>query len=103
MDINELAKIVETGFKDLGNQISGVDTRVGNRLDGVETRLDRVETRLDGMDHRIDNLTEVVHFQGIQIDGLRGDIRQVAEGVAMVNEKLDRHIADTTLHSASGG
>lgn len=99
MDIDELARIVETGFKDVGNRLGGVETR----LERVETRLDGVETRLDGMETRLDNLTEVVHFQGIQIDGLRGDIRQVAEGVAMVNEKLDRHIADTTLHSASGG
>lgn len=38
---------------------------------------------------RFDRLEEKVRHNGVEIEGLRGEIRQVADGVAVANERLD--------------
>ena len=38
---------------------------------------------------RFQRLEEEVRHNGVEIEGLRGEIRQVAEGVASANERLD--------------
>lgn len=43
--IQDLAKIVETGFKN-----------VNSRLDNIETRLDKVESRLEKVETRLNNI-----------------------------------------------
>lgn len=39
---------------------------------------------------RFERLEEEVRHNGIEIEGLRGEIRQVAEGVTVANERLGR-------------
>jgi chromosome segregation ATPase len=51
------------------------------REEGKETRQDIAEIRQNGEEIRR-------HFDGVA-EGLRGDIRQVAEGLATVNDRLD--------------
>jgi hypothetical protein len=40
-------------------------------------------------------LDDKIEQTRIELESVRGDIRRVAEGVTNVNEKLDRHIAET--------
>lgn len=67
---------------------------VNERLAGLGGRIDGTETRLDGVDTRFGQVEGTVRGLGVQIEGLRGQIQQVAEGVAGFNQKLDSFQAD---------
>ena len=118
MEERDLGALIENGLKDLAGRIDESRTEARQRFEQLEKdlagRIDesRVETRqrfeqLEGeirqtrtqlqgeirqLDVKIQKLDDKVH---IQLEYVRGDIRLVAEGVANVNEKLDRHISET--------
>ena len=83
--------------------------RVEERLDRIEARLDRVEARLDAVEDRLGGLAarldqveqrldrkiderfeEAKRHFGVLADGLRADIRMLAEGHLMLDSKLER-------------
>lgn len=47
-----------------------------------------LDKRFDKVDKRMDGLEAAVRANGVEIEGLRGQIQQVAEGVAANNENL---------------
>jgi archaellum component FlaC len=78
-------------------RLGGVDERLGGvdeRLGGVDERLGGVDQRLGGVDERMDGLDAAIRANGVQIEGLRGLIQKVAEGVAANNERLDAFRTD---------
>jgi len=107
MEERDLGALIENGLKDLAGRIdeSRVETRqrfeqlekdLAGRIDEsrVETRqrFEQLEGEIRQLDVKIQKLDDKVH---VQLEYVRGDIRLVAEGVANVNEKLDRHIGET--------
>ena len=54
-----------------------------------------MEGRLDTLDGRVASVDHRVHQTRVLVENMGGDIKQVAEGIDTVREKLDRHIADT--------
>ncbi len=79
----------------LDGKVHTLDDRVQKLDDRVHTLDDRVQKlddRVHTLDDRVQKLDDKIH---IQLEFLRGDIRLVAEGVANVDEKLDRHIGET--------
>lgn len=67
---------------------------INERFDGVDARLDGTDARLDGVDARFEQGEGTVRGLGVQIESLRGQIQQVAEGVAGFNGKLESFQAD---------
>jgi septal ring factor EnvC (AmiA/AmiB activator) len=68
------------------SRLAAVESRlaaVESRLDAVENRLDAVESRLDAVENRLGRV-EVLHEE------TRSDLRRLAEGLAMLNERFDR-------------
>ena len=47
-----------------------------------------LDERFGKIDERMNGLEAAVRANGVEIEGLRGDIKQVAEGVAAGNENL---------------
>jgi phage shock protein A len=96
MEERDLGALIENGLKDLAGRIdeSRVETR--QRFEQLEGEIRQTRTQLQGeirqLDVKIQKLDDKVH---VQLEHVRGDIRLVAEGVANVNEKLDRHIGET--------
>lgn len=77
--------------------IAYLDERFGKideRLDRLEGRADGVDTRLDGADIRSGQMEGTIRGLGVQIEGLRGQIQQVAEGVEGFNHSLQSFQAD---------
>jgi len=70
----ELIAYLDERFRETTQQIGGLAQRF-DRLEDLAQRFDRLE--------------EKVRHNGVEIEALRGDIRQVAEGVAGANERLD--------------
>jgi predicted nucleic acid-binding Zn-ribbon protein len=107
MEERDLGALIENGLKDLAGRIdeSRVEARQRfQQLEGevrqtrtdlqgeirqLDGKIEQTRTQLQGEIHRLD---DKVH---IQLEYVRSDIRLVAEGVANVNEKLDRHIGET--------
>ncbi len=49
MSIEDLARMMQAGFE-------GVETRLGGRIDRIETRMENMETRLEGMELRMGSI-----------------------------------------------
>lgn len=98
---------IHTQFERMNTRFDGMDRRfdamdrrfevvdqrfdaIDRRFDGMDQRFDGVDKRIDGVDHRIDGLEATVHKQGVLLEEMRSDIKGVAEGVAMCNERMDR-------------
>jgi hypothetical protein len=90
VDVNDLAVLIQTGVKDLADRID----RIEGRFEQVDVRFGQMDVRFAQSDIRFDRLEQELRQVNVQIEGLRGDIRQVAEGVYNVEEKLDRHTLD---------
>lgn len=81
MEVEELATIVTNGLRDLSTRMDQGFANVDARFAGVEGRLATVE--------------EDLHKTRILVEGLTGDVKQIAEGVEMHHAELRRHVADT--------
>jgi predicted nucleic acid-binding Zn-ribbon protein len=51
-----------------------------------------IETGLKGLSNQIEQIRVEARETQIQIEGVRGDIKQLAEGITNVEEKLDRQV-----------
>lgn len=68
----------------LDERLTGFESRVDEKLSGLERRVDE---KLSGIDRRVDDLHR--HFD-VVAESLVGQIQQVAEGVVLANERLER-------------
>lgn len=102
MEEKDLATLLTNGLNDLARRID--ESRAENRqqferVDGqfaqVDGRFAQVDGRFEQVDGRFGKLENEVREAHIQIEGLRGEIHQVADGVANVDEKLERHIVES--------
>ncbi|MFL6193629.1 MAG: hypothetical protein ACJ75H_05625 [Thermoanaerobaculia bacterium] len=101
----ELKAYLDEKFGEMSNRLGQMDSRfdgvdarfdgVNSRLDGVEARLDGVEARLDGMDSRFesmdsrfDRVEEGIRHNGVEIEGMRGEIKLLAEGIFSFDQRL---------------
>jgi archaellum component FlaC len=82
----ELVAYLDTRFE----RVEGRLERMESRIDGIEGRLGGVEGRLDGFEGRLGRIEDSVRQTQVMVEGVRDDIRQVAEGVIGTNERMDR-------------
>ncbi len=99
--------------EETAQQFSSFEQRIDQRLQTsreetaqsfLEQRIDQRSTREETaqqiqalrkeMSQRFDKVEEEVRHAHVSIEGLRGEIRLVAEGVANANERLDRRIGE---------
>ncbi len=71
---------------DLTAGLDGLESRLGARIDGVDTRLGSVETRLDNVEIAVDSFKS--QMLALHED-LRGDIRMLADHIVSMSQKLD--------------
>jgi len=70
--------------EETSQQIQGLDQQIQGFREETSQRFDKVDKRLGQMDEQL-RLTDV----DVKVERLRDDIKQVAEGVIMANEKMD--------------
>ncbi|HYO15263.1 MAG TPA: hypothetical protein VE685_18865 [Thermoanaerobaculia bacterium] len=95
--VNEFRKETQERFARVDQQFTELRKETQERFGQVNQQLAqlddfRTETgeRFDRVDQRFAGLEDEVHKSGILTEGLDDKIRQVADGVAANNEKLDR-------------
>ncbi|MEA2560251.1 MAG: hypothetical protein QOH06_1755 [Acidobacteriota bacterium] len=80
----ELIAYLDKRFDAIDQRFDAIDQRFG----AIDKRFGAVDQRFDAADKRMDGLEGAIRANGVEIEGLRGDIKQVAEGVAAGNENL---------------
>jgi DNA anti-recombination protein RmuC len=107
MEERDLGALIENGLKDLAGRIDESRTEARQRFEQLEGEIRQTRTDLQGEIRQLDGKIEQTRTQlqgeihrlddkvHIQLEYVRGDIKLVAEGVANVNAKLDRHIGET--------
>ncbi len=82
-------------FATIDERFSALDGRVEHQIQALREEtaqgFARIDQRLGGVDQRLETLGTDIRRAYVSIEGLRGDVRLVAEGVTNVNERLDRY------------
>ena len=84
-------EIRQTGAQ-LDDKIEQTRAQLQSEIHQLDDKIHKLDDKIHKLDDKIHKLDDKVH---IQLEYVRGDIRLVAEGVANVNEKLDRHVDET--------
>lgn len=86
----ELLTVVERRFAELAASIDASRRETRERFDQVDRRFEQVDRRFGRVDLRFDGLEADIRRAHVRIESLEGVVQQVAEGVANVDEKLER-------------
>lgn len=92
-EYQELVEFLSGKFAQIDTRFEQIDTRfaqIDARFEQVDARFDRVDQRFDQIDVRLTATEEAIRHNGILIERNHGLIRQVAEGVLMVDERVSR-------------
>jgi len=87
----DLISYLEGFRKDVMHKLEQMDGRLeqmDGRLEQMDGRLEQMDGRLNQMDGRLDRVEESVRHARIEIEGLRGELRLVAEAYIGLDEKL---------------
>ncbi|MFC0014494.1 MULTISPECIES: hemagglutinin [Allobacillus] len=83
MEKSEFNMIIQA-IRELSDKIDGVETRLNQRIDGLEQRMDSLEQRMDSLEEKVDKNHGVV----------TGKIDRLTEKVEYIQEKMIDHDED---------
>jgi archaellum component FlaC len=97
---------MEERFDQVDARFDHVDARfeqVDARFEQVDARFEQVDARAADLKQHIDKTADDMkqHFD-LTVEDMRTDVQRVADGVLMVNEKLDREAADIRAEMRQG-
>jgi chromosome segregation ATPase len=69
--------------------IAYLDERFGETSGQIRGLREEFAAAREETAQKFERLEEEVRHNGVEIEGLRGEIRQVADGIAVANERLD--------------
>jgi archaellum component FlaC len=87
----DVIDLIKNGLKELSLQMTERFEQVDARFRQIDGRFEQIDGRFKQIDGRFEQVDDKFNQVFVQIEGLRDDIKLVAEGVANVDEKLDRH------------
>jgi septal ring factor EnvC (AmiA/AmiB activator) len=81
MEERDLGALIENGLKDLAGRIDESRMEARQRFEQVEGEIRQVK--------------DEIHQTQIHLEDVHDDIKLLAEGIANVDEKLERHVGET--------
>ena len=91
--LDERFRGIDERFLETSRQIQGLREEASQQIQGLDQQIQglREETsqRFDKVDKRLGQMDEQLRLTDVKVERLRDDIKQVAEGVIMANEKMD--------------
>jgi archaellum component FlaC len=81
----------------LGRKFDRIDQRfdqVDQRFEQVDQRFERVDQRFERVDQRFENVEGEIRGVRVLVEKNASDIRKVAEGVQVANDRLERFQAE---------
>ena len=88
----ELIAYLDKRFEQIDRRFEQID----KLFEQVDKRFEQVDKRFSEINERLDDLDARVRGNGVEIEGLRGQIQQVAEGVAACNQRVDSFQAEVS-------
>ena len=85
----ELIAYLGEQFAKQNEQVAQQFAKQNERFDRQDERFARIEERLTRQEERLVGIDEGVRHTQVTVEGLWGDLRQVAEGVIGMDEKLE--------------
>jgi archaellum component FlaC len=86
----ETAQQIQGLREETSRQFQGLREETARQFQGTREETARqIQELREETSHRFDQMEETIRHTDVKLEGLRDDIRQVAEGVAMVDQKLD--------------
>lgn len=58
-----------------------------------------IDNRLDSLEKKMDSTEKIIHKMGIEIEAIKTDMRLIAEGHVMLNERFSRFEAEYIRHA----
>ena len=95
-------KFFEEQFATLGFRFDKIEKRIEGieqRIDGLEKRIDGLEKHMDKFEARMDSMEKNVNKIGIELEAIRNDVRLIAEGHVMLNQKFSRFESEYIHHA----
>jgi hypothetical protein len=82
--------VTKSEYQELVEFLGGKFQRIDARFERIDARFQRIDARFERIDARFDATDEAIRHNGVLIDRNTDAIRKVAEGVVMLDEKLER-------------
>ena len=103
MDENDFKRLLDESAAETHRRMDERFDQVDARAAETNARLDQVEARTAELKQHIDKTAAQMklHFD-LTAEDMRTDVQRVADGVLMVNEKLDREAADIRAEMRQG-
>jgi len=64
--------------------------RIDSRFEQIDSRFQRIDSRFEQIDSRFEQVHDEIRHTRIEVEGLRGEVRLLAEGQMSTEEKLER-------------
>ncbi|MEW6675159.1 MAG: hypothetical protein AB1348_03965 [Nitrospirota bacterium] len=80
-------------------QFLALKVHIDARMDGLEKRMDGLEKRMDGLEKRMESNEKILQKMFIEVEAIRDDLKMVAEGHVMLNERFDRFESQYIRHA----
>ncbi len=87
-----LTEHLDRRFGSIDQRFESIDQRfdqVDQRFESIDQRFDQVDQRFESIDQRFESLEGEVRQVRVEVESLRDTDRQLAEGIATVNQKVD--------------
>ncbi len=75
--IEDLARMVQSGFSDAKKQVDARFDQVDKRFEGVDIRLDNLENKVTKIDSRLDNLENKVNQIDRRLFSIEEDVAEI--------------------------
>jgi len=91
---------IDARFEQIDARFEQIDARfeqIDRRFEQIDRRFEQIDRRFDRVEERLTRVeTDVLHAF-VQIEALRDETKRIAESVILVDEKLERFRAETTV------
>jgi chromosome segregation ATPase len=84
--LDERFRGIDERFRGIDERFRGIDESFSQQIQGLR---EETSQRFDKVDKRLEQLDEQLRLTDVKVEALRDNIKQVAEGVAAGNEKVD--------------
>jgi uncharacterized coiled-coil protein SlyX len=94
---SELVAFLDQRFSALGQQITTLREETAVRFERIEQRVDALEARMAALEARLDGLDERSRQTLVMLEGIRHEVRLIAESFVGLNDRVDRFQSEATL------
>ena len=93
---------LETRMAGLDKRMDSLESRIDvldKRMDSLESGMAGLDKRMDGLEKRMETSEKLMQQIWVEVEATRSDMRLIAEGHVMLNEKFGRFESEYIRHA----